>query len=478
MGLMKSAKKFFGGYPGGWREYARGATPIEQRAWLQPSDPDDRRSGIPPLGLREYWYPALPAKDVGWKEPVGLKLLGTDVVLIRDAEGQVQALLDVCPHRAAALSWGDCFWRGTVSCAYHGATFNGEGECVAFVTEGPDSKMVGRLKVRTFPTRTLKGLVFIWMGDGAPAPIEEDVPPEFFEGEQTVVLHAIRYWHCNWMVALENTLDAHNCFWVHRDSLYFVKNRYGGRPRTPLGYRTKIVNNRAAILTGRDETRFYYQQGDSVPYQMYYPGVNGHWPLHRWRLLWTWAYERWDKRNADKPRFEAPEEWAMGMHLPSTQRIFSGSGGPGAMYSRVCVPVEENLTRVFYYRSRRIPTRLGRFGERAAFKLYRNFVSHYNFSDQDYDAMRTVRYDMPEYLSATDSSLITQRRLITEHARGVQRTVAVRAETTPERLVAEAHSLLGVNLTIGQDGTTWQADGEREPVAAAPERAAAEPAGR
>jgi phenylpropionate dioxygenase-like ring-hydroxylating dioxygenase large terminal subunit len=475
MGLVAGIKKFMGGYPGGWKAYARGATPIESRPWVQPTDPDDRRSGIPPLGLREYWYPAVPAKDVGGKKPVGLRLLGTDVVLFRDAQGEVQALMDVCPHRGSALSWGDCFWQGTVSCPYHGATFDGAGECVAFVTEGPDSKMVGRLKVRKFPTRTLKGLVFVWMGDAAPAPIEEDVPPEFFEGEESVVLHAVRYWHCNWMVALENTADAHNCFWVHRDSLYFLHNRYGGRPRTPLGYKTQIVNDRAAILVGRDDTRAYYQQDGKVPYQMHYPGVNGQWPLHRWRLLWCWAYELWDRRNVNKPRFQVPDEWAMGMHLPSQQRIYSGSGGPGSMYTRVCVPVEENLTRVYYYRSRRIPTRPGRFVERLAFKLYRNFISHYNFSDQDYDAMRTVRYDVPEYLSSTDSSLITQRRLIAQHARGLQHGVAVKSETTPERLVAEGHDLLGVHLTFGQNGAIWQKDESRQPVTSAPERGGAPP---
>src|SRR5688572_6937337 len=51
---------------------------------------------------------------------------------------------------------------------------NGEGECVEFITEGPDSKMVGALKAQSFPTRTLKGIVFVWMGEGEPVAIEED----------------------------------------------------------------------------------------------------------------------------------------------------------------------------------------------------------------------------------------------------------------------------------------------------------------
>ena len=162
---------------------------------------------------------------------MGLRLLGTDLVFFRDTHGEVQALWDYCPHRGVYLSLGKCVWRGYLSCPYHGATFNGTGECVEFITEGPDSKMVGRLHARVFPTRTLKGMVFVWMGEGEPAPIEEDVPPELFEAdERTTVFHTIRYWHCNWMIALENTLDAHNCFWVHRNAIIQLRNRFGAAP--------------------------------------------------------------------------------------------------------------------------------------------------------------------------------------------------------------------------------------------------------
>ena len=39
----------------------------------------DLREQIPALGFKEYWYPALKARTVG-KKPVGLKLLGEDIV--------------------------------------------------------------------------------------------------------------------------------------------------------------------------------------------------------------------------------------------------------------------------------------------------------------------------------------------------------------------------------------------------------------
>jgi hypothetical protein len=86
-----------------------------------------------------------------------------------------------------------------------------------------------------------------------------------------------------------------------------------------------------------------------------------------------------------------------------------------------CVPVDEDLTRVVYFRSKRIASRLGRWYEIVTFHLYRNWMLHYNFSDMDYDAMRSVRYQYPEYLSATDNYMVMLRWLIREHARDLKR---------------------------------------------------------
>jgi phenylpropionate dioxygenase-like ring-hydroxylating dioxygenase large terminal subunit len=461
VGLLRELNKIRGGWPGGWKQYARGYINDDTTPpFAVPENPDDRRSLIPPLGLKEYWFPAIPDKDVGWKKPVGLKIGGEDLVLFRGKDGEVKALWDYCPHRGAYLSWGDCFWKGFVSCPYHGATFDGNGECVEFITEGPDSKMVGRVQAKKYPTVTLKGVVFVWMGEGEPVDPKEDLPPEFFEDESTLILSTFRYWHCNWMIALENTSDAHNCFYVHRDSLTQLRTRTGGRPRTPLGYPSKIINNKSVTTEGQNRRpgqaaapgvqTYYADDKGNLPYQLYYPRVGGNWPLHKKRLLWTWAFEWGGKVSArwNKKRFETPQEW-QGMRLPGMQRL--NFGPPGGMYTRWCVPVEENLTRAVYFRSIRTHHALTKVWEKVSFATYRNWFYHYNFSDQDYDAMRSCRYQYPEYLSATDSHLVAERRLITEHARGINRNGAVNELTTAEKLVLEAHELQGVHRTAEED---------------------------
>ena len=66
MGIFATLKEIRGGYPGGWKKYSHGkanhrATP----PFVQPTNPDDRRSLIPSAGLKEYWYPALPGQGRG-----------------------------------------------------------------------------------------------------------------------------------------------------------------------------------------------------------------------------------------------------------------------------------------------------------------------------------------------------------------------------------------------------------------------------
>src|SRR5439155_678884 len=92
-------------------------------------------------------------------------------------------------------------YRGTVACPYHGWVFDDGGKNVAVLSEGPDSGVCGKpgTEARVYPTRTLKGVVFVWIGHGDPAPIEEDVPEEFFDPDALVLTGEVT-WRCNWEV--------------------------------------------------------------------------------------------------------------------------------------------------------------------------------------------------------------------------------------------------------------------------------------
>ncbi|MGX7677721.1 Rieske 2Fe-2S domain-containing protein [Jatrophihabitans sp. DSM 45814] len=398
--------------------------PLDETLNPLPADGEtvkDRRQLVPALGLREYWWPALPTSKVPTKGSIYWKMLGEELAFFRNKDGSVAAVSDVCPHRGASLSRGHTFYPGTLSCPYHGATFDGKGECKAFITEGPASKMVGDLKVRSYPTQELKGWVFVWMGKEAPAPIEQDVPPEFFEPDSTLILTTYTYWKSSWILAIENQDDPHNSLYAHRNSLMqLMSPRF--RARTPTGPRAKLVEDRALVILNLNQ-KYYADENGKVPYQMYYPGVDGVWPLSLWRQRIWKLFSPWYKYIVWRPsrlnrRFEVEaEEWGAGRgsswHLPAiVRRNFNTY-----MFSRWAVPVDAELSRIVYMHARRTSQPGTQTALKIWWRLYYNWWNYYNFSGADDKVASPSRYWTPESLSATDSHLVMLRRLITERSR-------------------------------------------------------------
>jgi len=112
------------------------------------------------MGLRDYWYPILWARELKKTKPKAAKLCGEKLMLQRDKDGKPRALHDRCPHRGVRLSQGKQWWPDTVSCPYHGWTFDlKSGDLVAVITDGPDSRMCGKAAVKTYPAEERCGLI-------------------------------------------------------------------------------------------------------------------------------------------------------------------------------------------------------------------------------------------------------------------------------------------------------------------------------
>ena len=58
--------------------------------------------------LRQYWMPFLPSTGLPERDgaPKKVRLLGEDLVALRDAQGQVGLMAANCPHRGASLFFG------------------------------------------------------------------------------------------------------------------------------------------------------------------------------------------------------------------------------------------------------------------------------------------------------------------------------------------------------------------------------------
>lgn len=232
---------------------------------------------FPVLGFRNYWYPAIGSRQVR-SAPVAVRLLGDEIVLFR-AEGQVSALTDRCPHRGTKLSRGRVLFPGTLSCGYHGWTFNAQGECVAAIVEGPEAGGPKKVRARRYPTEERFGLVWIYMGEGAPPPLEEDLPPELQE-PAIFTFAAFTEWKCNWRLVEDNYADMLHAFFVHRTSFEVLFNKL------PIWGKMKME-----LLPDK---KGVHVQGMGGSMQADYPGL-GKFPR---RLWWRVLSRRSESRTA------------------------------------------------------------------------------------------------------------------------------------------------------------------------------------
>lgn len=186
---------------------------------------------IPFYGLREYWYPALESSELGHNEHKTVQLLGDNLVLFRDKDGSPAALENRCPHRSALLSLGDVnIWEiGTITCRYHGMTFNKHGECVAFLADGADSPACGKVKATAYPATEEGGIIWVYMGVKEPKPLLDSMPHirEVLDPRGLAVCHRIKvpYSHLN---QLDNTVDVTHVGCLHRTCYLFGDQKMGG----------------------------------------------------------------------------------------------------------------------------------------------------------------------------------------------------------------------------------------------------------
>ncbi len=260
------------------------------------------------------------------------------------------------------------------------------------------------------------------MGQGEPAPIEEDVPEEFFD-DAALVLSSETLWQCNWRPAVENIYDAH-VFYVHRNSVQFWLLPYdlfvrmshmGSRRARPV-----CVNNRALTYALEDNPvrgRIGFTEGQTAQpvYQDSYPSLDGaKWPKQAWRVRWH-RLVSWFRRPRHRPPLAKSEEWT-GFHLPCTFRVDYRT----FLYSRCTVPIDREQSRMFYFHTTRPGSSWQRWVDTLVFYLWRNWQMNYNFSGQDRRMMEKQRYDTPEKLSGTDLFPLETRRLMVNHARDFQ----------------------------------------------------------
>ncbi|WP_295522869.1 aromatic ring-hydroxylating dioxygenase subunit alpha [uncultured Pseudacidovorax sp.] len=164
---------------------------------------------------RNAWYPLGWARDIG-QSLARRRVLGEDLVVFRTSTGEVAALDDACPHRLAPLSLGRL--RGdSVECGYHGLAFDCTGQC----TNAPGMQRApANAQVRSYPTATSMGMVWVWMGDAALAdPAQVFHLPEYDDPAFSVIEGDALPVAANYLSLADNLCDPTHVVYVHPTTL-------------------------------------------------------------------------------------------------------------------------------------------------------------------------------------------------------------------------------------------------------------------
>lgn len=166
------------------------------------------------LGLRNYWYPAALSRHVAERGSHAIKLLGEDILLTRQ-NGKVFAVEDRCPHRGVPFSKRPLYYtKETLTCWYHTFTFGLKDGQLRTILNEPTSPLIGKCKIKSYPVEERKGIIFVFVGDIEPPPVEADVPPGFLDEDSVIYATDPYEINANWRLACENGYDPGHHF-VH-----------------------------------------------------------------------------------------------------------------------------------------------------------------------------------------------------------------------------------------------------------------------
>lgn len=361
--------------------------------------------GMPELGLRNYWYPALMSRELRSK-PRAVKLLNEDLVLFRDGR-KVFALRDRCAHRGARLSQGRCEFpgTGTITCPYHAWTYDGaSGRCVAALLEGPVRSAACEASVKAYPVAEHANIIWVFVGDSQGVPLEDDIPEILADPDEWFSVSVYYDYKCNWRALVDNFSFEFHAPYVHRKSpeLFF---------QPLLRFGSDVV---AEELPRRNGLSY---RGVGGLNQADYPGL-GKFPSDWWRILRPTGrgkpFDPVNSKAAKKYGFKSIKQ----VLLPGSSMVGRDSGEYWLL--QAAVPLDPRTTRLFNINIWKRKSLLNELYHRFIYWVWRGWAHDRIFSGQDKRVLDEL-VPGPEWLSKTDVGLVRWRKFTSQNARRAQK---------------------------------------------------------
>ena len=167
--------------------------------------------------IRNCWYVAGWDKEVPADGFLSRTIINTPVVLWRDAESKVIALVDRCCHRGAKLSMGRKENGGAcVRCMYHGLVFDRTGQCIAAPAQ---DRIPPQAKVQSFPVVERHRWIWIWMGDPEAADPALIPDTQWLDHPAWRSMDGYLHYDVNYLLIADNLLDFSHLPFLHPSTL-------------------------------------------------------------------------------------------------------------------------------------------------------------------------------------------------------------------------------------------------------------------
>lgn len=169
---------------------------------------------------------ALSCELVGPNSFKAIDVAGTPVVITRDAQGEVHAMLNVCRHRGAEVCAPGIGKSRTLTCPYHAWSYRMDGtlNAVAGAATFGDVDKTSRSLVQ-LPAEERHGLVFVCLTPGRAMDLDA------WLGDVAPVLDSLRLAEChhfstrmmpgpNWKVTVEGYLEGYHFASLHTNTVF------------------------------------------------------------------------------------------------------------------------------------------------------------------------------------------------------------------------------------------------------------------
>jgi phenylpropionate dioxygenase-like ring-hydroxylating dioxygenase large terminal subunit len=212
------------------RHHADNTTDLADGQWHEPvvnySDPETFRREIERVH-RRVPLPLAMSREID--EPGSYKAIdvaGIPVVITRDTDGQVHAMINSCRHRGAKIVGDGCGRANRLTCPYHAWAYDLSG-CLLGVygekTFGPVDRVSRSLIA--LPVEERAGIIFVGLTPGTPLDIDE------WLGDMLPILQALRldrlHIHSrasfpgpNWKLVVDGFLETYHFATLHRTTVF------------------------------------------------------------------------------------------------------------------------------------------------------------------------------------------------------------------------------------------------------------------